>query len=90
MFRIPRELRLSNLFTHSRGRRHTAGDHLQHVVDVVCSTPLLVKDDIDAVLYFWLLYEIAVGFHTLLSIVLCEGIYVALVQVYSGEKGESE
>lgn len=82
------ELIFGNTLAHSRRRTYTAGHHLQKIVDVVCSTPLLMRKHIDLVLRFWFLDDFAVRPHSLLSICLgeCVGHKSALVQ--TGERDE--
>ena len=68
------ELVLGDTLTHRSGTADTAGDHLQHVIHVVGATPFLVGDHIDAILHLGLLYQLAVSTHSVLGVVLREGV----------------
>ena len=59
------ELVLSDTLTHSSGTADTTADHLQHVVNIVGTAPLLVSDDVHAELHLGLLDQLAVGAHAL-------------------------
>lgn len=60
------ELILGHTLTHSSGTANTTGNHLQQVINVVSTTPFLVGDDVNALLHFRLLNELAVGAHAVL------------------------
>lgn len=71
-FRLVLELVLSHTLAHSSSAAHTTRDHLEQVIDVVGTTPLLVGDDVNALLHLGLLDQLAVGAHAVLGIGLGE------------------
>ena len=82
------ELVLSNTLTHRRRRAHTTAHHLQQVVNIVGSTPLLVRKNLDLVLRLGLLDDLAICAHALLGIRFGEGVghERGLVQTREGDE----
>jgi len=68
------ELILCNTFAHRARTTHTTCDHLQQIICIIRSRPLLMGNYIDAILHFRLLDQFAISAHALLSICLAEGI----------------
>ena len=66
------ELILSNTGTHGAGTRHTTLDHLQQLINVIGSRPLLVLNNIDTSLHLWLLDKLAVSSHASGAVLLGE------------------
>src|SRR5690606_32851277 len=62
------ELVLSDTSTHSASTADTASQHHQHIVNVVGTTPLLMRHNLDAVLHLWFLNEFTIGSHADLGI----------------------
>lgn len=62
------KLILGDTLTHGGSTANAAGNHLLQLVDVGGATPLLVLDDVDALLNFWFLNELAVGAHADLAV----------------------
>lgn len=62
------ELILRDTLTHSGSRANTTSDHLQQLIDIVGTTPLLMLDDINTQLRLGLLHQLAIRTHTLLAV----------------------
>merc|ERR1711939_590291 len=63
-----RKLVLRDTLAHSARRAHTAADHLEQLISVVGARPLLVRDDLDALLHLRLLHDLAVRAHAALRV----------------------
>lgn len=61
------KLVLSNTLTHSTGTRDTTSDHLEQIIHIIGTAPLLVRDDVNLALHLGLLDQLAVGAHTALG-----------------------
>ena len=61
------ELILGDALAHGAGAAHTAGDHLEQIIHVICPGPLLMGDDVAFQIHFRFLDQGAVGSHTLLG-----------------------
>jgi hypothetical protein len=66
------ELVLCHTFAHCTGTAHTTLYHLEQLINVIRTTPLLVLDDIDAAVHLGLLYQLAIRAHALSTVCLCE------------------
>lgn len=82
------ELIFCDTLAHRSRRTNTAGHHLQHVVDIVGTTPLLMCKHVDLVLSLRLLDDLAVSTHAVLGVRLGEGIghESSLVQTSEGDE----
>lgn len=60
------ELVLGNTLTHGTRGADTARDHLEQVVHIIGTTPLLMRDNIDLAFHLGLLDQLAVGTHAAL------------------------
>lgn len=61
------ELILRNTFPHRTGRAHTTSNHLQHIIHIVRSAPLLMSDHVDLAFHLGLLHQLPVRAHTVLG-----------------------
>ncbi len=61
------ELILRNTFPHRAGRAHATSDHLQHIIHIVRSAPLLMGDHVDLAFHLGLLHQLPVRAHTVLG-----------------------
>jgi hypothetical protein len=50
-----RKLLLGNPLAHRTGTAHTSRHHLEHIIHVIRSTPLLVRNNVAPTLHLWLL-----------------------------------
>ena len=66
------ELVLSHSFPHCTCRADTALHHLETFVDIICTTPLLMLNDIDPILHFGFLDQFAICPHTIFGKRLAE------------------
>jgi hypothetical protein len=82
------ELILRDALTHGCCRTHTTADHLQHIIDIIRSTPLLMREHIDLVLRLWLLNDLAVRTHAVLGVRFREGIGHERALVQTCERDE--
>lgn len=62
------ELVLGDTLAHRARTRHATLDHLQQLIHVVRTGPLLVLDDIDTTIHLRLLHQLAVGTHALAAV----------------------
>lgn len=68
------ELILCDTLAHSTCATDTTSDHLQHLIDIVSTTPFLMGNNINLVLDLWLLNKLAISTHALLRVRLGEGV----------------
>jgi hypothetical protein len=62
------ELVLGHAFAHRTGAAHATLHHLQQLIDIVSTGPLLVLDDVDTTVHLGLLHKLAVRTHALLAV----------------------
>ena len=58
-----RELLLGDPLPHRTRTTHPTRDHLEQIIHVICSTPLLVRNDIAAAFHLRLLDQLAIRAH---------------------------
>merc|ERR1712176_1441326 len=82
------ELILSNALAHRRRRRNTTSNHLQQIIRIISTAPLLVRHNLHTTLHLRLLHKLAISAHSLLRECLgeCVGDERGLVQ--TGQRDE--
>lgn len=82
------KLVLGDTFTHRTRTRDTTSDHLEELVAVVCSAPLLVLHHVDGTVHLGLLDQLAVGAHAVLRVGLGELVADQRGRVQAGQRDE--
>ena len=82
------KLILRNTLAHRTSTAHTTTDHLQQLIRVICTTPLLVRNNLHALLHLGFLHNFAVGAHSALRIRGSKRVGDQSRRVQAGERDE--